>query len=133
MMNERYGHPILWLLLMIVVSMVVSISMFNILNDTSYDKDRLHSKNVDMCLDKHDTWNFTSRNACASVICKDLNMSQSNAQTWLETEVSCRTEHGGSIDVDICSSPVDECRKLCIDRLNVQSCLYEWGIDYEYY
>ena len=108
---------------------VFALYMYNTTNEIIkfkyYDEDYLHSKNVERCTEKFDIFNHTDLDVCATIVCSDMNMTKSYAQSWLELEVTCMTKHRGTIDIGICSTDIPSCKAICINRIDIQNCLHE--------
>ncbi len=131
--NKHYERSDLWKTLILILFscavglfvMVTVVTIVEHINIDKTDEDYLHSKNVERCTEKFDIFNHTDLDVCATIVCSDMNMTKSYAQSWLELEVTCMTKHRGTIDIGICSTDIPSCKAICINRIDIQNCLHE--------
>ena len=82
------------------------------------------------CLEKYRE-SHEDETECADKICEELGLKWRGSGSWYHTTENCNTESGASIQVELCNTNLESCKRVCDSRIKIQECSINQGEDYQ--
>ena len=102
---------------------IFNIIIFSLLISGCTNIDELKSKPEirSECREKYRE-SFEDRKECANKICEELDLEWRGSGSWYYSTEKCDTESGASIDVELCNTNLESCKRVCNARIQIQYC-----------